>query len=170
MCDASYLFGALGLRLEMEVRTETELGVFFGCRCQPQMQRHQWVIEEQAQSAASSVAPSLLASEQHLVQAATTGAKQSTFPAVWVGSDSSAPLPPVASLLSRAARMLSMQDTMAACSLWHCFAHWELLASPGLAALTICALAVSISMRALPPVELASPDVDEDMAPECEWL
>ena len=62
--------------------------------------------------------------------------------------------------------MLSMQDTMAACSLWHCFAHWELLASPGLAAPTTCALAVSISMRALPPVALASPDGDEDMAPE----
>ena len=62
--------------------------------------------------------------------------------------------------------MLSMQDTMAACSRLHCFAHWELLASPGLEAPTTCALAVSISMRALPPVALASPDGDEDMAPD----
>jgi hypothetical protein len=150
----------------MEGRIETTLDVLsaFLCHNTSQTRSTGWVIEEQGQSAVSST---LLASEQHLVQAATTGARQFTFPAVWVGSDSSVPLPLVASLLSRAARMLSMQDTMAACSLWHCFAHWELLASPGLEAPTTCALAVSISMRALPPVALASPDGDEDMEIRC---
>jgi len=57
--------------------------------------------------------------------------------------------------------MLSMQATMATCWLWHFFAHWELLVSPGLEAPTTSALAASISMRALPP---AAALASEDMA------